>query len=66
MEPWIVERRLTTILSAGVAGYGRLMEQDEAGITALDLNVISGVSDAMSRSRPKSPSAGDCVAIFGK
>ena len=26
-----MERRLTTILSADIAGYSRLMEQDEAG-----------------------------------
>ena len=29
-----MERRLTTILSADVAGYSRLMERDEAGTLA--------------------------------
>jgi non-specific serine/threonine protein kinase len=34
MEPQTVERRLTTILSADVVGYSRLMGEDEAGTLA--------------------------------
>jgi TolB-like protein/class 3 adenylate cyclase len=34
MEPQDVERRLTTILSADVVGYSRLMGEDEAGTLA--------------------------------
>ena len=34
MEPQSTERRLTTILSADVAGYSRLMGEDEAGTLA--------------------------------
>ena len=35
MEPWHEERRLTTILSADVVGYSRLMGEDEAGTLAV-------------------------------
>src|SRR3546814_10326367 len=34
MEPQAIERRLTTILSADVAGYSRLMGEDEAATLA--------------------------------
>ena len=34
MEPHDVERRLTTILSADIVGYSRLMGEDEAGTLA--------------------------------
>ena len=34
MEPKGVERKLTTILSADVVGYSRLMGEDEAGTLA--------------------------------
>ena len=36
-----MERRLTTILSADVAGYSRLMERDEAGTLAELLEVLN-------------------------
>ena len=34
MEPPRTERRLTAILSADIAGYSRLMSEDEAGTLA--------------------------------
>ena len=46
MEPRGVERKLTTILSADVAGYSRLMGEDEEA-TLRTLNVYREVIDGL-------------------
>jgi hypothetical protein len=44
-----VQRRLAAILAADVVGYGRLMEQDEAGtLAALKARRTPGLGDAQS------------------
>ena len=42
-----MERRLTTILSADVAGYSRLMERDEAGTLAELMERQSAIIDPL-------------------
>ena len=41
-----VERRITTILAAGVVGYGRLMGEEEEG-TLQTLNEFRAVTDGL-------------------
>jgi hypothetical protein len=52
-RPAQVERRLSAILAGDVAGYSRLMQNDEDGTHAKPSTLLADALERMHRKRPK-------------